>query len=157
MNDVATCCVIDTEGLHELFRVSDNMRAIILAKLADGTIGVPTIVWNEFEEIYPEEALTVVEHVTNKIRMKPAYHHGAAGIADGLNSGFPRGSHDQQTDLYTAAVANCEGYTVLTAEGATPHYENFGCNCFDLETWVAALDGEEHLGAPADAEANAVD
>jgi len=42
--------------------------------------------------------------------MKRAYYVGAARIADKLNSGFPRGSHDDNVELISASVASTNGY-----------------------------------------------
>jgi hypothetical protein len=35
-------CVIDTSGLHELATASANLKATLIARLEDGTIGVPS-------------------------------------------------------------------------------------------------------------------
>ena len=42
-------CVIDTHGLHELATASGNLKATLIARLEDGTIGVPSWTWQEFK------------------------------------------------------------------------------------------------------------
>jgi hypothetical protein len=40
-------CVIDTSGLHELATASGNLKATLIARLEDGTIGVPSWAWQK--------------------------------------------------------------------------------------------------------------
>ena len=49
-------CVIDTSGLHELATASGNLKATLIARLEDGTIGVPSWAWQEFKDLYEDEA-----------------------------------------------------------------------------------------------------
>ena len=44
-------CVIDTSGLHELATASGNLKATLLARLKDGTVGVPSWAWQEFKNL----------------------------------------------------------------------------------------------------------
>jgi hypothetical protein len=49
-------CVIDTHGLRQIAFASGNRKALLAAKLSDGTIGVPSWVWQEFQHNYEEKA-----------------------------------------------------------------------------------------------------
>jgi hypothetical protein len=133
-------CVIDTNGLHELANASANLKTILLNYLKNGVIGVLTCVWQEFNELYDDEAAQLAPYVTVKIKMTKAVYVGAARIADKLNSGFPLGPYDNHSDLYTASIASNKGYRVLTASIQVKEYTEMECSPSDLATWVAEFD-----------------
>ena len=85
--DSSECsCVVDCAGLHEIaMTTSNNLKTLYLDQLSAGVIGVPAYVWQEFEEIYPDDAASLESYITLKIKMKKAYHVGAASIAYGVN------------------------------------------------------------------------
>jgi hypothetical protein len=134
-------CVIDTSGLHELANTSGNLKTILLDRLKNGVIAVPTCVWQEFNELYEDEAAQLTPYVAIKINMSRAVYVGAARIADRLNSGFPRGAYNNHSDLYTASIASSKGYRVLTASIQVREYAEMECSVSDLATWVAEFDG----------------
>ena len=139
MNDDAPIskCVIDCAGLHEIASTkSNNLKSLYLDQLKCGVIAVPACVWKEFQEIYDDEALSLAPYIANKINLKNAYYKGAARIADKLNSGFPRGAYNRQTDLYTASIASIEECRVLTTSAQQKVYEEMGCEVQDLVTWA---------------------
>jgi len=133
-------CVVDCAGLHRIATASGNLKAVCLERLASGEFGVPSCVWNEFKELYEEEAEQLANHVSRKISMKRSYHTGAARIADQLNSGFSRGSYDSETDLYTASIATIEELVVLTAVSQLSYYKDMECEVLDLESWAEQQD-----------------
>jgi hypothetical protein len=133
-------CVIDTSGLHAIATSSGNLQSIILNKLNEGVIGVPTCAWQEFQELYEHEAALVAPYVSAKITMKRAIYVGAARITERLNSGFSRGPYDNHTELYTASIASIEGYRVLTSADQIGEYEKMECDVSDLETWIEELE-----------------
>jgi hypothetical protein len=142
MNDDPPECsrVIDCAGLHEIGKMgSDNRKGHVLAQLESGAIAVATCAWKEFAELYEEEAVELESHVTTKIKLTKAHTVGAAALADKLNSGFPPGPYDENTDLYTASIATKEGYQILTSPSQLKRYKNMNCKAQDVETW---LDGE---------------
>jgi hypothetical protein len=63
--------VIDTSGLHELATASANLKATLIARLEDGTIGVPSWAWQEFKKLYEEEAAELAEHIVKRIQFSP--------------------------------------------------------------------------------------
>jgi rRNA-processing protein FCF1 len=142
MSDAAPecSCVIDTEGLRALVTASANLRAILLEQMKIGVIAVPTCVWNEFKDLYEEDAADIAPNVTNKINLNIAYRSGAARLADKMNSGLPRGPYDEQTDLYTASIASIEGYVVLTSSAHISEYDGLDCDVSDLESWAEEFD-----------------
>jgi rRNA-processing protein FCF1 len=141
MTEAEQCsCVIDTGGLHELANASGNLRTILLDHLKKGIIAVPTCVWQEFNELYEDEAAQLSAYVGNKIIMSKAVYVGAARIADKLNSGFPGGAYDNHSDLYAASIAINKGYRVLTTSIQVKEYTEMECEASDLATWVAELD-----------------
>src|SRR4051794_36114313 len=115
-------CVVDTDGLRGIAMSSGNLKGILVEHLKKGTIGVPTCAWQEFENLYPELAVSLKAQVGKRIIIKQAYHIGAAHIADKLNSGFPRGSYDDNIELLTASIAISHEYTILTSEAQVPIY-----------------------------------
>lgn len=139
MTDEATdcLCVIDCSGLCDIARIqSDNLRAVLLHRLQDGTIGVPTRAWREFGDAYPDEAAELEAYITNKIKTLPAHRHNAARLAERLNSGFSRGVYDQHSELFTASVASLNGYTILTAASQIALYGQLGCGAVDVVQWA---------------------
>ncbi len=62
--------IVDCAGLHEIASTQSNsVKDCCLECLARGIIGVPTRVWQEFEELYEDEAKETLSN---------------AGAADGL-------------------------------------------------------------------------
>jgi hypothetical protein len=133
-------CVVDCSGLHEIANLkSDNLKSLFLDQLKKGIIAVPACVWQEFQDLYDDEASSLELYVTIKINMKNAYCVGAARIADRLNSGFSRGAYDRQTDLYTASIAWREDYRLLTSTSQLTYYKGMGCKVSDLVAWAEEL------------------
>src|ERR1700676_2579936 len=135
--DAECSCILDTDGLHCIATASGNLKTTLLDHLETGLIAVPSCVWQEFEDLYEEEAEELKPFVTSRIIMKRAFYIGAARIADNLNSGFPRGAHDDSVELFTAAIASAKGCRVLTSLAQVGVYVAMGCEASDLETWVA--------------------
>jgi hypothetical protein len=108
--------------------------------LKSGAIGVPACAWQEFSELYEEEVAILAPHIGNKIIMKRSTYVGAARIADRLDSGFPRGAYDNNTELYTASIASNGGYRVLTSSDQVSQYAGMECDSVDIETWVEELE-----------------
>ena len=130
-------CVVDCAGLHEIATTnSNNLKALYLNLLSSGKVGVPSCVWNEFKDLYEDEAAEIEGYVAHKINMKRSYHAGAARIADQLNSGFSRGSYDSETDLYTASIASIEDMVVLTSTSQLSYYDGMDCEVSDLGSWL---------------------
>jgi hypothetical protein len=69
--------------------------------------------------------------------MKRAYYVGAARIADGLNSGFPQGAHDDSVELFTASIASATDCRIIPSTAQIAVYEAMGCPAYDVDTWVA--------------------
>lgn len=101
-------------------------------------MAVPSIAWKEFQDLYEDEAGVLEPHITKKVSLGKKYHLGAASIAEGLNSGFPRGAYDQNGDLYTASIAMVEGYQVVTASSQVTAYKTMKCVAVDVASWAAA-------------------
>jgi hypothetical protein len=135
-------CIVDTDGLHGIATASANLRGILLDHLKGGTIGVPVCAWQEFEELYGEEAKALKPFVSRRINMKRAYYVGAASIADKLNSGFPRGAYDDNVELITASIASTNGYRILTSSTQVAVYEEMDCEALELEDWIDELGGQ---------------
>jgi hypothetical protein len=133
------CSVIDAHGLHALANLSGNLKAVALAQLESGALGVMSAAWQEFEDLYEEEAQMLAPHIARKINVVRKYNVGAASIADRLNSRFSDGAYGRNADLFTGSAALVEGYTVVTVAGRTQVYERMECEVADLATWAAAL------------------
>lgn len=129
-------CVIDTSGLHAIANASANLKAALLAKLEDGTIGVPSWTWQEFQTAYDDEAEAIAPHITKRLQFNQQINVRAARITEQLNLGFSRGAYDNHVELFCASVAQNKGYTVLTSSENLNAYNNFGCDVLDLETWI---------------------
>jgi hypothetical protein len=130
-------CVVDCSGLHEIASLkSDNLKSLFLDQQKKGII---SCVWQEFRDLYDDEASALELYVTIKINMKKAYYLGAARIADKLNSGFSRGAYDRLTDLYTASIAWNEEYQLLTSTSQLKYYEGMDCKVSDLVAWAEDL------------------
>lgn len=133
-------CVIDTSGLRAVAKASGNLKSILLDKLKQGIIAVPACAWQEFQELYEDEAANLAPYITSKVILKRAIYAGAARIAEKLNSGFSRGAYDNHTELYTASIAINNDYRVLTSTDQVTEYKTMECDVSDLETWVEELD-----------------
>jgi hypothetical protein len=128
MSDGVKCqCAIDCAGLHEIARMTGNLKAVFLDHLSTGLIGVPACVWQEFQDIYEDDAPEIGPHIAVKINMKKTYHVGAASIADKMNSRFTLGPYDRQADLYTASICSIEKYTLLTSKIQIADYQKMNC------------------------------
>lgn len=139
-DDAADCtCVTDTSGLHAIATASANLKLAFIEKLKSGEMAVLTCAFNEFAELYPEEAEELGPHIATKINMGKAVYSGAARIADKLNSGFSRGPYDEHTELYTAAVATNKQLRIVTAAAQVTEYDGMDCDVIDLEGFI----GEE--------------
>ncbi len=138
MNEACEC-VVETHGLLEIAQTSSgNLKTTLLGQLEAGIIGVPACVWNEFQDLYPDEAEELEGHIPEKISLrKKAYTMKAAVLAEKLNSGFSRGPYDENTDLHTAAIASVEGLAVLTMTGGTGAFEGLCKKVIDIETWLS--------------------
>lgn len=135
--------IVDCAGLLEIARLSSNNRkAHVLAELAAGKIAVAACAWKEFSDLYEDEAAEIEPHITDKIRLSKAYNLGAARLADKLDSGFPAGPYDENTDLYTAAIATKEQYTVLSGPKQLKRYKTMKCNVIDVAAWLDQVLGE---------------
>jgi hypothetical protein len=132
-------CIVDTDGLHRIANASGNLKATLLDHLIKGLIAVPACAWKEFEELYEDESNALKPFVTTRIIMRRSFYIGAARIADTLNSGFPRGAHDDSVELFTASIASSKECPILTSAAQATIYETMGCKASDLESWV-----EEH-------------
>jgi len=132
-------CIIDCAGLHEVACMSGNLKATFLDHLKKGVIGVPASVWQEFQEIYEDEAPSIAPHIGFKIIMKRAYNVGAASIADKVNSRFSQSPYDRQADLYAASICSIEDYTLLTSKTQVSDYLKMDC-CMvsELVEWATA-------------------
>lgn len=136
-NAASQCsCVVDTDGLYCIAKASGNLKTLLLDHLKSGVIAVPVCAWQEFEKLYEDEAESLKPCIATRLTMKKAYHVGAASIADKLDSGFPRGIHDTNVELFTAAIASSNGYRVLTSSAQVAVYERMECEASDLESWV---------------------
>jgi hypothetical protein len=129
-------CVIDTSGLHAIANASGNLKAALLAKLEDGTIGVPSWTWQEFQAAFDDEAVTIAPHIAKRLQFSPQINARAARIAEGLNFGFSRGAYDNHIELFCASIALNKGYIVLTSHDNLDVYEAMDCDVQDLETWI---------------------
>jgi hypothetical protein len=129
-------CVIDTNGLHELATASGNLKAALIARLEDGTIGVPSWAWKEFKKVYEEEAIQLTDHIVKRIQFSQAVLVRAARITEELDLGFSRGAYDPHVELYTAAVALNKTFTVLTSSENAAAYDGMNCTVKDLASWA---------------------
>lgn len=125
--DTDCSCIIDTSGLHELATASGNLKATLIASLKDGTIGVPSWAWQEFKNLYGEEATELAEHVVKRIQFSQHVHVRAAQITEQLNLAFSRGAYDDHVGRYTAAIALNKGYTVVTSSDNVTAYNGREC------------------------------
>ena len=140
--DSSECsCVVDCAGLHEIaMTTSNNLKTLYLDQLSAGVIGVPAYVWQEFEEIYPDDAASLESYITLKIKMKKAYHVGAASIADKIHARLSLSPYDGQTDLYAASVCSIEKYKLLTTLSQLSAYHGIdSCEATDLVSWAESL------------------
>lgn len=91
-SDLACSCLADTHGLLEVMKqTSSNMKTSLLEQISSGIIGVPAMVWQEFKDLYPEEAVELESSVSasGTIAMRKKVYTAKAGqIAEKLNSGF---------------------------------------------------------------------
>jgi hypothetical protein len=129
-------CVIDTSGLHAIANASGNLKATLLAKLEDGTIGVPSWAWQEFQKVFEDEAAALAPHITKRLQFSPQVNVRAARITEELSLGFSRGAYDNHVELFCASIAVNKSYTVLSSSDNLDVYGSMGCDVQDLETWI---------------------
>nr|WP_029084103.1 hypothetical protein [Bradyrhizobium sp. 6(2017)]QIG98578.1 hypothetical protein G6P99_44585 [Bradyrhizobium sp. 6(2017)] len=129
-------CVIDTSGLHELANATGNLKAALIARLEDGTIGVPSWALQELRDLYEDDADELAPYIVKKIQLSTHVEVRAARITEELNLGFSRGAYDNHVELHTASVALNKGYTVLTSANNLAAYDGMDCAVMDLADWV---------------------
>jgi hypothetical protein len=129
-------CVIDTHGLRQIAFASGNVKARLTAKLSDGTIGVPSWVWQEFQNNYEEEATALAASISKRISFNKAVHVTAASITERMGLGFSLGAYDPYVERNCAAVAINKSLIVLTSEANLPAYDDTGCQVSDLDAWI---------------------
>jgi len=133
-------CVIDTSGLHELATASGNLKATLIARLEDGTIGVPSWAWQEFKDLYEDEAEELAPYIAKRLQLAAQVEVRAARITEELNLGFSRGAYDSHVERHTAAVALNKGYTVLTSADNVVAYDGMRCAVKDLAGWADEIE-----------------
>jgi hypothetical protein len=133
--------VVDCAGLHEIATTQSNsIKSICLDGLAKGIICVPACVWQEFHELYEDEAVSIAPHVKRKLRMHKKYYIGAAAIADGMDARFSLSAYDLRTDWYAAAICSIEKYTLLTMSSQLNEYQRMGCcTVIAITEWAGEL------------------
>jgi hypothetical protein len=129
-------CVVDTSGLHAIASASGNLKPTLLAKLEDGTIGVPSWAWQEYQKVYEDEAVALSPHIKKRVQFTPQVNVRAARIAEELNIGFSRGAYDNHVELFTASIAINKDYIVLTSTDNVSAYDNMNCDVQNLESWI---------------------
>ena len=133
-------CVIDTSGLHELATASGNLKAALIARLEDGTIGVPIWAWQEFKDLYEEEAKELAPYIVKRLQLTIPVEVRAARITEELNLGFSRGAYDDHVECHTAAVALNKGYSILTSADNVTAYDGMECVVKDLADWADEIE-----------------
>ena len=137
---LACSCLADTHGLLEVAnQTSGNLKTSLLDQISSGVIGVPAMVWQEFKELYPDEAIALEPHVsaTGTIGMrKRAYIAKAGSIAEKLNSGFAVSPYNGGIEIQVAAIASVEKCTILTSTSQLTQYKKMACGAIDLENWL---------------------
>lgn len=135
---LACSCLTDTHGLLEIaMQTSGNLKSSLLNQISSGAIGIPAVVWQEFKDLYPEEAATLEPSVSSTIGMrKRAYTAKAGSIAEKLNSGFVQGPYESGIEIQVAAIASVEKCLVLTSVRQLAEYKKMACGAIDLENWL---------------------
>lgn len=118
---------------------SNSLKSLFIERLEAGEIAVPAVVWQEYEELFDDEAEVVAPHVKTKINLHKKYQIAAAAIADKTNSQFSRGAYDRQTDIYAASICMVENYTLLTTPEQASYFKKWDCcSVSDLPAWAKA-------------------
>ncbi|MEQ1407799.1 hypothetical protein ABK249_23030 [Neorhizobium sp. Rsf11] len=137
---LACSCLADTHGLLQVaMQTSGNLKTSLLEQISSGVIGIPAMVWQEFKDLYPNEASELEPYVsaTATIGMrKRAYTAKAGSIAEKLNSGFAVGPYDSGIEIQVAAIASVEKCPVLTSATELFQYKRMACGAVDLENWL---------------------
>jgi hypothetical protein len=140
--DPKCCCAVDCAGLHMIGSViktttSNSLKSFLIDRLERGLIAVPAVVWQEYAELYEDEAELMARHVKMKISLHKKYSVAAAAIADRTNSQFSHGAYDRQTDIYAASICMVEKYTLLTTPEQAPYFRVWNCcEVTDLLAWA---------------------
>jgi hypothetical protein len=137
---LACSCLADTHGLLEVaMQTSGNLKTSLLDQISSGVIGVPAMVWQEFNDLYPDEANALEQYVSAAVTIgmrKRAYTAKAGSIAEKLNSGFASGPYDSGIEIQVAAIASVEKLPVLTNTSQLAQYKKMACGAIDLEDWL---------------------
>jgi hypothetical protein len=116
--------IIDCHGLEYISHTRNNMiRAKVYHLLETGILAIPQAVWDEFREIYEDEADDLGHHIKQKIRSKPKHRAMAGAIASKANSGF-RPEPYSDSDWIAIAVAETESCILVTVPQNTEFYAN---------------------------------
>jgi hypothetical protein len=135
-------CAVDCAGLHMIGIIlktstSNTLKSLFVERLENGEIAVPAVVWQEYEDLFDEEAEFIAPHVKKKISLHKKYSIAAAAIAEKTNSQFSRSSYDRQTDIYAASICMVERYTLLTTPEQAPYFKKWGCcKVAELPAWA---------------------
>src|SRR5690242_15962932 len=124
---VECSCVIDTAGLHAVATASGNLKATLMARIKDGTIGVPSWAFQELRAAYEDDAKQLSPHIAKRFPLNVHVEVGAARITERLNLGFSRGAFDTHVERHTAALASIKSLTVITSPDNVSSYDGMGC------------------------------
>jgi hypothetical protein len=116
--------VIDCYALEFFCSTRSNViRDAIVGMFQSGALKIPQPVWDEFSDAYDDEAVAIAAYNPQRIKRKPAHRGTAGALASKANSGFrPEPYHS--SDWLAAAVAECEGCTLITIESKCGFYLN---------------------------------
>lgn len=116
---------------------SNQLKAEAIGMLEQGGIRVPTAVWHEFCDMFPEQAEALGEHVQDRIRAKNTYDIAAAALADAHPGMLDFGPYETFTDWTAAAIASEEGAVLLTSSQRMGFYASLNaCECRDVSSLV---------------------
>jgi hypothetical protein len=106
--------ILDIRGLVGWAKLSGNEYGAIAGAVREERVLVLARVWQEFKEMYPDEAAMLVRDASPRQRTNQADRIAAAALADHLDATF--GPYDDGTDWVVAAKAVGDDLVVVTAQ-----------------------------------------
>jgi hypothetical protein len=106
---------LDIQGLVAWSRASGNEFASIKADVESGKIQIFNTVWNEFCEVYPDEAVTLNGVIIERAKVQPQHRLASTAIAERAKATFGwKGPYDHAIEWRVAGIASCEKLVIVT-------------------------------------------
>jgi hypothetical protein len=132
--------ILDVRGLADWSKLSQNEYGAIKSAVGKGRILILSRVWQEFKQIFPDEAAAMTEDATPRHRVTQADRWAASALADSINATF--GPYDDGCDWVVAGKAIGAQLIIVTAEPLRSRFYKHvdGCKAISVSELLDELE-----------------